>query len=125
MKLLWRNKYVEDGVLEPDKFNRWLRIGYVKAERAALEHVYPKHVLDAFEDHLYVTLCAIHQKGTVPGIVMSTMHRFAASVPRVSECLNIGIGWEWYIYGDTVEEVERQAEERFNELHRFFLKLAE
>jgi hypothetical protein len=121
MTIEWRNKYVDDGQIEPDKFNRWLRVGYVKVSKAALSGLYPEQMLeDFFKDEIPVAIACIHQKGTLPGSVPSLIDKFCACIPQVKECLNGGLSLQVNVFGNTIEEVEKQVEKHYSDIETFF-----
>jgi hypothetical protein len=112
MKILWKYRYVEQGQLEPDAFGRWMIEGRVK--------VHAKHIsgYEKFNRPMYVTVAHIHQKPD--GFIVSDkeVYTFKGEYPYFYD-LDNGMD-KGAAYGTSVEDVQRQVEERLKRTINIF-----
>lgn len=122
MKIEWRNRYVEDGQLEPDEMNRWQCVGYLWSKESEFhpETTFAKYVTQPpnKKGYIRVEVAVIEQKGCRNARVPSTIHKFACRWLHVD---NNSFSPEYYVYGNTVEEVQKQIEDKLNRVFNFLV----
>jgi hypothetical protein len=116
LKFKWVFRYVDEGVMKPDDLNRWAVDGYIFLEQ--VEELFPDFVdfKSAFEeDGLPIKVCTIMQKGTLNGIVPSTVHKFSVCLPSFEYSTNLSS--ETYFYSNDLEELKEIAENQIMKLY--------
>jgi len=114
----WRYRYVPEGQLEPDEFNRWAINCYVsvKTKNALPEY----HWAGKF---MHVRVATIVQKGTMNGVVPSIVDKFCACIPCFDSPGGDGLSSQRYFYSNEIDDLKRQVEEQFEKTRLIFSNL--
>ena len=122
MKIEWSNRYVPDGQLEPDEMNRWQCVGYLWSKESEFHpetswaKVLPQPKRK--KGYIRVAIAIIEQKGCRNASVPSTIHKFGCAWLDVD---NNHLSTRTYVYGHTVEEVQKQIEDKLNRVFNFLV----
>lgn len=103
----WSYRYVPEGQLEPDKFQRWAIDCYVYVHRDSLTR-YNDSLLS--QEYLPVRVATMKQKDCYPEGVPSLVHRFCVSFPTFDECLNTGFVHHRNFFSNDIEELKEMVE---------------
>lgn len=119
MKFVWRYRYVQDGQLEPDEHNRWAIDCYmlVHVEKALPQYKWAVEMTG--KKYQQMRVATMVQKGTLPGDVPSTEHRFCVTCLTTDDAGNSGLTMRNFFSND-VEELKQEVEAQFEKLKLFF-----
>lgn len=111
LKIHWNTRYVEDGVEEPDKSNRWMIEGKLKIDCSDITNY-------EWLKTGYATIATITMKGTANADCVNhpSLPKFNVRVCNVlekSSLFNTGYGDTVGVF-DTVEECKKFAERTMN-----------
>jgi hypothetical protein len=115
IKFIWKYRYVPDGQLEPDEFNRWAIDCFVL--------VNTKKALPTFQfagKRLQVRVATIVQKETLPGGVPSLVDRFCACIPCFDSPGTQGLSSQYNFFSNEIEDLKKQVEEQFEKTRLIF-----
>lgn len=118
MKIEFKPHYVPEGSLEFDEHGRWRIDVYMFASFKTLPQYESSKVL--FKDSFPIVIGSIFQAGSTIGNVPSTMHRFAALIPSMENCLSTGASLQSYFYDNDLENLKKVVKNKLNELHSVF-----
>jgi len=113
MEFHWKYNYVEEGQTTPDKWNRWALVCYIKVNSKALPE-YGWH-----EDHMYIKVATMTQKGTENGDVSSVICKYSVKIPTFYDAGNMGLSY-MYFYSNDIEELKKITEENFIKMQTIF-----
>ena len=121
LKIHWQTRYVDEGVEEPDKYNRWLIEGNLKIDCSDIEPY-------EWSKTGYATIAFIKMKGTANAdcVDHESLPKFSVRVCNVLErgsLFNTGYG-DTVQFFDTVDECKDFAERVMN-FHYDMLNRAE
>jgi len=113
MEFFWKYNYVKEGETTPDKWNRWALVCYMKVDSKAL----PEY--NWREEHMYIRLATMTQKGTVNANVASITDKYAVQIPTFWDAGNTGLSY-MYFYSNDIEELKKITEDNFIKMQTIF-----